>query len=120
MSIHKSDDVVELAREIQFRADRPYTRKLYQTGRSIVELVCLEPGQSIRPFEHREREAFVHALEGELRFTPGEGEAELKAGQVRFFDGSLPVAPRNTGSGRAVFLVALVRKSPGNHRTDVE
>lgn len=109
MHIHPPGEAVELAEHIKFREDRPYTHKLYQTARSIVELVCLRPGQSLRAFEHRKREAFVHVLQGSFRFTPGEGDAELHAGQVRFFEGDQPVAPRNMGQEPGVFLVTLVK-----------
>lgn len=96
--------------EIRFRPDGPYTKKLIETERSIVMIVCLEPGQVIPPHSHERREAFVHCLEGEVRFTPGAGPAEVRSGEMRFYDGAKAISPRNTGKGRAAFLVTLVRK----------
>jgi hypothetical protein len=99
-----------LDRLLEFRDDGPVTRKVAETDRSIVTLVCLRPGQSIPPFTHRRREAFVHCLAGAVRITPGDGGPELWAGELEFYDGSKPAAPSNPGSEDAAFLVTLVRK----------
>ena len=56
------------------------------------------------------REAWVHCLKGEVRFTPGDGEAEVRPDDMRFYDGATAIAPQNTGSEYAAFLVTLVRK----------
>ncbi len=96
--------------EVVFREKGPYTKKLYQTERTIVMIVCLEPGQVIPAHSHVSREAFVHCLMGQVRFTPGEGEAEVLGGGMRFYDGATAIAPQNTGSEDAAFLVTLVRK----------
>ncbi len=96
--------------EIVFRAEGPYTKKLYQTERTILMIVCLEPGQVIPPHSHVSREAFVYCIRGKVRFTPGEGEAELEAGGMRFYDGATEISPRNVGEDRAAFFVTLVRK----------
>ena len=47
---------------------------------------------------------------GAVRFTPGEGPAEIRENEMRFYDGAAEISPRNTGDGRAAFLVTLVRK----------
>ena len=99
-----------LANELVFRAEGPYTKKLYQTERTIVMIVCLEPGQVIPAHSHASREAFVHCIAGSVRFTPGEGDAEVEAGGMRFYDGAEEISPRNVGEERAAFLVTLVRK----------
>jgi quercetin dioxygenase-like cupin family protein len=94
----------------EFRDDGPVTKKLAETDRTIVTLVCLKPGQAIPPFTHRRREAFVHVLEGSVRITPGQGPAELSAGDLAAYDGSVPAGPSNPGRTNASFLVTLVRK----------
>jgi quercetin dioxygenase-like cupin family protein len=94
----------------EFRADGPVTKKILETDRTIVTLVCLAPGQAIPPFTHRRREAFVHVLAGSVRVTPGPGAPELLAGDLAHYDGSLPASPSNPGSENAAFLVTLVRK----------
>ena len=96
--------------EFEFRSDKPFTKKLFTTERTIVMVVCLEPGQVIPPHSHTSREAFVHCVRGEVRFTPGEGEAEVRAGELRFYDGADAISPRNVGDERAAFVVTLVRK----------
>jgi quercetin dioxygenase-like cupin family protein len=96
--------------ELEFDDDGPVTKKLMETDRTIVTLVCLKPGQSIPAFTHRRREAFVYCLEGEVRVTPGEGPAELRGGDLAHYDGTLPAEPRNPGDVNAAFLVTLVRK----------
>ncbi len=103
-------DRLSITDEIVFRAEGPYTKKLYQTERTILMIVCLEPGQVIPPHSHVSREAFVYGLQGTVRFTPGEGEGELEAGGMRFYDGATEISPRNVGEDRAAFLVTLVRK----------
>ena len=95
---------------LQTRDEGPYTQKIFQTERTIVMAVCLLPGQVIPPHSHEMREAFVHCLEGEVRFTPGEGPAEMSAGELRFYDGAAEISPRNVGTVQASFLVTLVRK----------
>ena len=101
---------MQVSEVLQTRSEGPYTRKLFQTERTIVMAVCLAPGQVIPPHSHEMREAFVHCLEGEVRFTPGEGPAEIRAGEIRFYDGAAEISPRNVGTERAAFLVTLVRK----------
>ena len=73
-------------------------------------LVCLRPGQSLTPFTHRRREAILYCLEGGVRVTPGEGETEVRAGELAFYDGSKQAGPGNYGDEDAAFLVTLVRK----------
>ncbi len=90
--------------------DGPVTKKLLETDRSIVTLVCLRPGQALTPFTHRHREAIVYCLRGGIRVTPGEGPVELHAGDLTFYDGSRMAAPANPGAEDAAFLVTLVRK----------
>jgi quercetin dioxygenase-like cupin family protein len=99
-----------IRQHIEFRDDAPTTRKLVETDRTIVTLVCLRPGQVIPPFTHRRREAFVYVLEGAVRITPGAGPAELRAGDLATYDGSAEASPRNPGAEDAAFLVTLVRK----------
>ena len=106
----ENDLHLDVARELRFRAEGPYTKKLVQTERSILMIVCLEPGQMIPPHSHASREAFVYCVQGEVRFTPGEGKAEVRAGEARFYDGASAISPRNVGPDRAAFLVTLVRK----------
>ena len=95
---------------LEFRDDGPVTKKIVETDRAIVTLVCLKPGQAIPAFTHRRREAIVHCLKGSVRITPGSGAPELEAGDVEFYDGSRPAGPSNPGSKNAAFLVTLVRK----------
>lgn len=99
-----------LDRLLEFKASGPVTKKVYETDRTIVTLVCLKPGQALAPFTHRRREAFVQVLEGAVRITPGAGAPELSAGEVAFYDGSVPAGPSNPGASNAAFLVTLVRK----------
>jgi quercetin dioxygenase-like cupin family protein len=99
-----------VARHVEYRDDGPLTRKLAETDRTIVTLVCLKPGQVIPPFTHRRREAFVYVLEGAVRISPGDGPAELGRGDLASYDGSKEASPRNPGRENAAFLVTLVRK----------
>ena len=95
---------------LEFSDDGPVTRKLIETDRTIVTLVCLRPGQSIPPFTHKRREAFVTCMQGSVRITPGDGPAELSTGDIAFYDGTDPAGPSNPGDEDAAFLVTLVRK----------
>jgi len=40
-------DSLHVLDEIRYRDDAPYTKKLFQTERTIVMIVCLRPGQMI-------------------------------------------------------------------------
>ena len=95
---------------MEYRDDGPVTRKVLETDRSIVTLVCLKPGQKLQPFTHRRREAILYCLEGGVRVTPGDGPAEVHAGELSFYDGSRPAGPSNPTGENAAFLVTLVRK----------
>ena len=99
-----------VASQIEFSDAGPVTKKLLDTDRTILTLVCLKPGQSLVPFTHRRREAIVYCLQGGVRITPGEGPAELHAGDVAFYDGSEKAGPGNYGDDDAAFIVTLVRK----------
>ena len=99
-----------LTQLLEFRAEGPVTKKVYETDRTIVTLVCLMPGQALAPFTHRRREAFVQVLHGAIRVTPGPGAPEVLAGDMAHYDGSRPAAPSNPGREDAAFVVTLVRK----------
>ena len=103
-------DYLHVLDEIRYRDDAPFTKKLFQTERTIVMIVCLRPGQMIPAHSHASREAWVHCLKGEVCFTPGKEETEARPGDMRFYDGATAIAPQNTGSEDAAFLVTLVRK----------
>ena len=104
------DAPTSVAAQIEFRDDGPFTKKLLHTDRTTLTLVCLRAGQSLAPFTHRRREAIVYCLRGEIRITPGEGPAELAAGDLAFYDGSRKAGPGNYSDADAAFLVTLVRK----------
>jgi quercetin dioxygenase-like cupin family protein len=106
----QNPDLLRIDDEIRYRDEGPYTKKLLQTERSIVMIVCLKPGQVIPPHSHERREAWVYCLRGEVRFTPGKGATETRAGEMRFYDGATAISPRNSGTEDAAFLVTLVRK----------
>ena len=95
---------------MEFTDEGPVTKKVTETDRAIWTLVCLQPGQAIPRFTHRRREAFVYCLMGNVRITPGEGEAELAEGDLAFYDGSKEAGPSNPGRGNAALIVTLVRK----------
>ena len=99
-----------VASQIEFSDAGPVTKKLLDTDRTILTLVCLQPGQALAPFTHRRREAIVYCLEGQVRITPGEGPSELRAGDVAFYDGSQKAGPGNYSDANAAFIVTLVRK----------
>lgn len=104
------DTPKSVAPHIEFRDEGPVTKKLMETDRTIVTLVCLRPGQGLTPFTHRQREAFVYVLEGGVRITPDQGPIELSAGDLAFYDGTKKAGPSNPGTDNAAFLVTLVRK----------
>jgi quercetin dioxygenase-like cupin family protein len=104
------DAPISIASQIEFRDGGPFTKKLLDTDRTTLTLVCLRPGQALAPFTHRRREAIVQCLQGEVRVTPGNGPAELSAGDVAFYDGSKKAGPGNYSDADAAFIVTLVRK----------
>jgi quercetin dioxygenase-like cupin family protein len=101
---------VSIDRLLEWSDQGPVTKKVEETERAIVTLVCLRSGQAIPPFTHRRREAIVYCLRGAVRITPGKGPPELEAGDLASYDGSKPASPSNPGREDAAFLVALVRK----------
>jgi quercetin dioxygenase-like cupin family protein len=110
MQAPRSVEATSVEALMEFRDEGPVSKKLLETDRSIVTLVCLKPGQALAPFMHRRREAIVYCLRGAVRVTPGEGPAELGAGDVAYYDGSKKAGPGNYGHHDAAFLVTLVRK----------
>lgn len=107
MDAHVTTSIAPL---VEFRDEGPVTKKLLTTDRSTVTLVCLRPGQALSPFTHRRREAIVYCIQGGVRVTPGEGETELTAGDMAFYDGTKLAGPGNYADEDAAFVVTLVRK----------
>jgi quercetin dioxygenase-like cupin family protein len=107
MDAHVAKSIAPL---VEYSEAGPVTKKLLDTDRSSVTLVCLKPGQALSPFTHRRREAIVYCLQGGVRVTPGEGKTELTAGDLAFYDGTKQAGPGNYGTDDAAFLVTLVRK----------
>ena len=107
MDAHVAKSIAPL---VEFNDEGPVTKKLLDTDRSTVTLVCLKPGQSLSPFTHRRREAIVYCIQGGVRVTPGDGPTELRTGDLAFYDGTKKAGPGNYGDEDAAFLVTLVRK----------
>jgi quercetin dioxygenase-like cupin family protein len=104
------NDSTSVAGLLSFSDEGPVTKKLIETDRTIVTLVCLRPGQALTPFTHKRREAFLHCIQGSVRVTPGKGPSEVGTGDIAFYDGTKPAGPSNPGTEDAAFLVTLVRK----------
>ncbi len=89
------------------RPDKFYKATLFESGRILLGLNCLEPGQEQEVHTHEGQDKFYLVLEGEGEFLIA-GEVQVGSeGSVSFAPAGLMHGVRNRGSRRLILLVGI-------------
>ena len=91
--------------------DEKYVRPvLFKGERTTTLLLCLKPGQAVRPHRHQGFEIVLQPLRGEAEAVLDGAPVTLRPGEVVFVDGANDFAPVNTGREHFSMLITLVRR----------
>ena len=81
---------------------------LFETERFFLDLYCLEPGQAQKPHTHAGSEKVYLVVEGEGRFSAGDGEVRLGPGEAIHVAAGETHGVLNDGKARLVVLTLMV------------
>lgn len=98
---------------VKVAADRMAKIGLSGTARTQLDLYCVAPGQSQSAHRHEGEDKIYYVIEGSGRFTVGDSEERLEAGDAL-------VAPAGVGhglvnDGSALLLVLVLVAPPPAH-----
>jgi len=98
---------------VKVAADRMARIGLSGTARTQLDLYCVAPGQAQSPHRHEGEDKIYYVIEGSGRFTVGDSEERLEAGDAL-------VAPAGVGhglvnDGSALLLVLVLVAPPPAH-----
>ena len=98
---------------VKVAADRMARIGLSGTARTQLDLYCVAPGQAQSPHRHEGEDKIYYVIEGTGRFTVGDSEERLEAGDAL-------VAPAGVGhglvnDGSALLLVLVLVAPPPAH-----
>jgi quercetin dioxygenase-like cupin family protein len=89
-----------------------YKATLFESGRLLLGLNCLEPGQTQAVHTHDDQDKFYFVLEGTGTFTVGEEVQEAGSGLTVWSPAGVDHGVTNNGSERLVLLVGIA-PAPG-------
>jgi len=92
----------------RFAPDKMQKVALFQSEGFFLDLYCLEPGQAQKPHTHAGSEKVYLVVEGEGRFSAGEGEVRLGPGEAIHLAAGETHGVLNDGSARLVVLTLMV------------
>jgi quercetin dioxygenase-like cupin family protein len=92
--------------------DKQFKATLFQSGRLMLGLNCLEPGQSQHAHTHADQDKFYLVAEGVGEFVVGDERCEAGAGVVVWAPAGVTHGVTNTGAQRLVLLVGIAPFSP--------
>lgn len=84
-----------------------YKATLFQSGRLLLGLNCLEPGQTQSVHAHAGQDKFYFVLEGEGEFTVGGEKQKAGAGVAVWAPAGVDHGVTNAGAKRLVLLVGI-------------
>jgi len=98
---------------VKVATDRMARIGLSGTARTQLDLYCVAPGQAQSPHRHEGEDKIYYVIEGTGRFTVGDSEERLEAGDAL-------VAPAGVGhglvnDGSALLLVLVLVAPPPAH-----
>ena len=97
--------------EVEKYEDERYVRPvLFKGERTTALLLCLKPGQAVRPHRHEGFEIVLQPLRGEAEAVLDGAPVTLRPGEVVFVDGANDFAPVNRGGENFSMLITLVRR----------
>jgi quercetin dioxygenase-like cupin family protein len=92
---------------IKVQPDRMAKIALATTPRAQLDLYCLGPGQTQKPHVHADQDKICYVVEGQGRFTVGDRDETLEAGQAIVAPAGTSHGITNSGDGRLVVLVVV-------------
>jgi quercetin dioxygenase-like cupin family protein len=92
----------------RFAPDKMQKVALFQGEAFFLDLYCLEPGQTQKPHAHASSEKVYLVVEGEGRFSVGDGELRLEAGEAIRIAAGETHGILNDGAARLVVLTLMV------------
>lgn len=95
-----------------FQPDRMARVGLSTTERTQLDLYCLEPGQSQKAHTHDAQDKIYVVLEGRGRFTLGDAEATVEAGEAVVAPAGTPHGVANDSGARLLVLVVVSPPPP--------
>ena len=87
--------------------DKQFKATLFQSGRLMLGLNCLEPGQAQHAHEHHDQDKFYFVVEGTGEFDVGGESRSAGEGMVVWAPSGVMHGVTNTGSERLVLLVGI-------------
>lgn len=100
-------DIKTLADQMRFDPAKMQKVSLFASPHMFYDLYCLEPGQAQKVHAHEGSDKVYLVLEGTVRVTVGQGEAELTAGQAIIARSGEPHGVRNDSGARATCVVTM-------------
>ena len=87
--------------------DKQFKATLFQSGRLMLGLNCLEPGQSQHTHTHADQDKFYVVAEGTGEFVVGDETRRAGEGMVVWAPAGVTHGVTNTGSKRLVLIVGI-------------
>jgi len=88
-------------------ADKQFKATLFQSGRLMLGLNCLEPGQAQHAHTHADQDKFYFVIEGVGEFVVGDETREAGGGTVIWAPAGVTHGVTNTSRQRLVLLVGI-------------
>jgi mannose-6-phosphate isomerase-like protein (cupin superfamily) len=89
------------------RDDKEFKATLFESGRLLLGVNCLEPGQAQRIHQHESQDKFYAVQEGIGWVTVGTESFEAGPGDVVWAPAGAPHGIENRGKGRLSVLVGI-------------
>lgn len=97
---------------VRFAQDKMTKIALATTTRSQLDLYCVAPGQSQKAHTHEDQDKIYYVLEGAGRFTLGETQERLTAGEALVAGAGIPHGLVNDGADPLLVLVVVSPPPP--------
>jgi mannose-6-phosphate isomerase-like protein (cupin superfamily) len=98
---------VDYRERIGSNPDRQFKTTLFESGRLMLGLNCLEPGQSQHVHTHADQDKFYFVAEGTGEFVVGDEKKRAGQGMVVWAPAGVTHGVTNTGTERLVLLVGI-------------
>ncbi len=101
-----------VADSIAFSEEKMQKNSLFDSPHLFYDAYCLLPGQAQKVHAHEGSDKVYYVLEGTGRFTVGEEERDLGAGEAVIARAGEPHGVRNA-SGESLILLVTMAPPPG-------
>jgi quercetin dioxygenase-like cupin family protein len=102
-----TSNYVRYSERVGSRPDKQFKATLFQSGRLMLGLNCLEPGQSQHAHVHGGQDKFYFVVEGTGEFEVGDEARTAGEGMVVWAPAGVTHGVTNTSDRRLVLLVGI-------------